>query len=90
MRHHCDKKATLEIEQHWLLVTDGHVISKIQKASAKGAIFSDFNLHDKLAGNACAFSVPIPSEVSEWAMLDSDANEFTSLKSRRIQQSFPR
>jgi len=62
----------VEIEQHWLLVTAGHVISEIQEATVRGAIFSDFNLHDKLAGNTFPFSVPIPFDVKDWAVLDGD------------------
>lgn len=62
----------VEIEQHWLLVTAGHVLSGIQKASAGGAVFSDFNLHDKLAGNTFPFSVPIPFDLKDWVVLDGD------------------
>lgn len=62
----------VEIEQHWLLVTAGHVISGIQEAIASGAVFSDFNLHDKLAGNTFPFSVPIPFDVKDWVVLDGD------------------
>jgi hypothetical protein len=60
----------VEIEQHWLLVTAGHVISDIQETIAKGAIYSDFSLHDKLAGNRFPLPVPIPFDANDWAVID--------------------
>lgn len=70
----------VEIEQLWLLVTAGHVISDIKKAIAAGAIYSDFNLHDKLAGNTYPLSVPIPFNADEWAVIDGgpDGGDFAA------------
>jgi hypothetical protein len=60
----------VEIEEHWLLVTAGHVINGIREAVAKGATYSDFNLHDKLAGNNFPFSVPIPFDIEDWVVIE--------------------
>jgi len=70
----------VEIEQHWLLVTAGHVISGIHETIAEGAIYSDFNLHDRLAGNTFPFSVPIPFEVDEWVVIagGSDGGDYAA------------
>jgi len=80
----------VKIEGHWLLITAGHVINGIRDAIAQGAIFSNFNLHDRLAGNNYPFSVPIPFHVDDWVVVEggqTDADYAASLMSPLIAQN---
>jgi hypothetical protein len=61
----------VEVEYHWFLVTAGHVITDIRDGYAAGTAFSDFTLHDKLAGNQFPFGVPIPFDEDAWVVFDT-------------------
>jgi len=61
----------VEIEHFWFLVTAGHVITDIRKGQVAGTRFSDFALHDRLAGNRFPFGVPIPFDDDAWIVFDT-------------------
>ncbi|WP_288106463.1 hypothetical protein [Limnobacter sp.] len=61
----------VEVESHWFLVTAGHIIADIRTGCANGTIYSEFTLHDKLAGNLFPFGVPIPFDDDAWIVFDT-------------------
>ncbi len=61
----------VEVESHWFLVTAGHVITDIRQGCALGTAYSEFTLHDKLAGNRFPFGVPIPFDDDAWIVFDT-------------------
>lgn len=61
----------VEVESHWFLVTAGHVIVDIRIGCASGNTYSDFTLHDKLAGNRFPFGVPVPFDDDAWIVFNT-------------------
>jgi hypothetical protein len=71
----------IEAEGQWLLVTAGHVINDMKKASQRGYELTEATLHDKLAGHQFKFGLPFALEIDEWVVIedDSDGADYAAL-----------
>lgn len=61
----------VEIEGQWILITAGHVITRLKEVASNGVHLSEFMLHDQLAGNRYPFGVPYPFAFEDWVVIDN-------------------